>query len=377
MTENNKTAKQHCCENCTCGDGANSNRAENKIPEAPWINRYISTPAGDVPVVKTELLTSDKLSACKVRWGIGRMKYRVTPGLYAVGDPDSESPVFVTANFKLTFDKFRSQLGGVDGWILVLDTNGINVWCAAGKGTFGTEELVRRIKTVELEKIVSKKKLILPQLAAPGVSAHNVKELSGFRVKYGPVKANDIKAFIEAGNKATPEMRRVTFNMWERAVLIPNDMMQNLRFLLYTALAFLIISGFGPGIYSLQRVLQYGLPSVILIFIAYFAGMIFTQLFLPFLPGRSFSAKGGWIGAVIAVLAGWILFENQIITSYFGIASWMFLIPSVTSFIAMNYTGVSTYTSLSGVLKEMKIALPIQIILAVIGIGLWITGLFV
>ena len=82
----------------------------------------------------------------------------------------------MTANYKLSFDAIRKNLSGQNGWILVLDTKGINVWCAAGKGTFGTNELVKRIRLVSLEKIVNHKRLILPQLGAAGVAAHKVKE---------------------------------------------------------------------------------------------------------------------------------------------------------------------------------------------------------
>jgi hypothetical protein len=39
------------------------------------------------------------------------------------------------------------------------DTKGINVWCAAWKGTFGTEELIRRIETSGLAAVVSHRTL--------------------------------------------------------------------------------------------------------------------------------------------------------------------------------------------------------------------------
>ena len=204
-----------------------------------------------------------------------------------------------------------------------------------------------------------------------------MKEQSGFRVIYGPVRARDIPAFLEAGSKATSEMRKVTFNFRERAVVIPNDIIINFKFLLITAACFLLLSGFGPGIYSLDRIVSYGIPSVIILTVAYFAGMILPQLLLPYLPGRSFSAKGAWIGVLLAASIGLYLHENGIIASNPGQVSWLFIVPAVMSFIAVNFTGNSTYTSLSGVIKEMKIALPIQIVSAVIGVGLWITGLFV
>ena len=46
-----------------------------------------------VPRVATRLRLGDRLGALGVRLGIGRTRYRVAPGLYAVGDPDSESHV--------------------------------------------------------------------------------------------------------------------------------------------------------------------------------------------------------------------------------------------------------------------------------------------
>ena len=179
----------------------------------------------DIPVIASELNSSDFFGAVMVRWGINRNNYRVKPGLYAVGSPNQESDVFVTANYKLSFDALRKNLSGENGWILVLDTKGVNVWCAAGKGTFGTKELINRIRMVSLEKIVNHRRLILPQLGATGVAAHKVKEETGFNVHYGPVRASDIKKFINDGYRADREMRRVTFGFKDRIKLIPNDFM--------------------------------------------------------------------------------------------------------------------------------------------------------
>ncbi|MCP4566261.1 MAG: acetyl-CoA synthase subunit gamma, partial [FCB group bacterium] len=142
----------------------------NYPADTPWIAGTIKTIVSEINVVKTKLEFSDRLGGCKVRWGMGRMSYIISPGLYAVGSPSDKSPVFVTANFKLSFDHLRSELTGINGWILVLDTKGINVWCAAGKGTFGTDELVHRIRETQLEKVISHRRLILPQLGAPGVA---------------------------------------------------------------------------------------------------------------------------------------------------------------------------------------------------------------
>jgi len=86
-------------------------------------------------------------------------------------------------------------------WLLVLDTKGVNVWCAAGKGTFGTDELVRSIQAANLKQVVRHRDLVLPQLGATGVAAHEVKRATGFSVHYGPVRARDIQAYLAAAGR--------------------------------------------------------------------------------------------------------------------------------------------------------------------------------
>ena len=109
----------------------------------PFVTGNVETPAGKVPQVSSMLTREDHWGTFKARWGVGRMRYTVEPGLYALGRPDKTSRVFVTANYKMSFDCLRGSLPNHNAWVLVLDTKGINVWCAAGKGTFGTDELVR------------------------------------------------------------------------------------------------------------------------------------------------------------------------------------------------------------------------------------------
>jgi len=346
--------------------------------DRPWTVGSMNTTVGDIPLVNTTLQSSDRIGSWKARWGIGRMSYIVTPGLYAVGKPTEKSYVFVSANYKMSFDRLRSELKNIDAWIMVIDTNGINVWCAAGKGTFGTDEIVRRITAVRLGKVVSHRRLILPQLGAPGVRAHEVKNRSGFHVIYGPVRASDIHAYLEAGFKATSEMRRIRFPLRNRIVLTPIELRQANKYLLIAAACFLLLSGLGPGTYSLDRVISFGLISAVLCVLTVVAGATLPPLLLPYLPGKSFSVKGAWIGLAMSAILGWLFLENpDLLPNWFSAAGWFCIMTAVTSFMAMNFTGSSTYTSLSGVLKEMRIAVPGQIIVAVAGIGLWIAGLFV
>jgi len=61
-------------------------------------------------MVATELNWQDRLGTTKVRAGLQRMHYSIEPGLYAVGTPTADSPVFVSANYKLSFDYLRREL---------------------------------------------------------------------------------------------------------------------------------------------------------------------------------------------------------------------------------------------------------------------------
>ncbi len=324
-----------------------------------------------VPVVPTKLNMKDLLGAVMVRWGINRNKFRVSPGLYAVGSPEPESNVFVTANYKLSFDTLRKNLAGLDGWILVLDTKGVNVWCAAGKGTFGTRELVSRISTVSLDKIVNHKRIIVPQLGATGVSAHRVKEESGFSVHYGPVRASDIKKFISEGFRADKEMRSVTFTFKERVKLIPNDFIYSKYYLLGAFAVLFIISGISRNQISYRNFLSEGAPAFLNLFVAYISGIVITPMLLPFIPGRQFSIKGFYTGS-LTFLA--LMLLNHTGSNIFETISWFLIITSVSSFLAMNFTGSSTYTSLSGVKKEMKNSLPFQTGAAIAGIVFQVIG---
>jgi hypothetical protein len=345
--------------------------------EQAFVTGRIATPNGEVPQVSSELAWDDRWGAVKVRWGVGRMQFTVDPGLYGLGNPHEDSPVLVTANYKLSFDELRRALPGLAAWILVLDTRGINVWCAAGKGTFGTEELVARIQSSGLERIVTHRKIILPQLSGPGVAAHQVRKLSGFQPSYGPVRARDLPAYLSAGGRATPAMRRKTFTLRERAVLIPVELVQALKPAVLVMAAFFLFSGFGGTAGYGVNLTNQGLWSVLAIFLALLAGAVLTPLLLPWVPGRAFSFKGWMLG--LAAAAGLNLLKSYFsaggINPLEGLA-WLLLLPAIAAYLAMNFTGASTYTSLSGVKKEMRWALPLEIVSGALGLILWISSRF-
>lgn len=325
-----------------------------------------------VPSAGHTLTLRDRLGAARVRLGIGRDRYAVQPGLYRCGDPGPDAPVLVTANYKLTFDHVRSQVAGIDAWLLVLDTRGVNVWCAAGKNTFGTVELSRRVIDTGLANVVDHRTLIVPQLGATGVAAHDVRAFTGFKVVWGPVRATDIPEFLRRGMQATPAMRRVTFTLKERLTLVPVELSALWRPGVLGALAVLgLTSGLGVWGFSAKALQARGAAVVLAALSGWIAGAVVTPALLPAVPGRAFAAKGALVGTVagFGVFAGSVQGVGPLAGAAVSLAT-----VTLASYVAMNFTGASTFTSLSGVLHEMRRALPWQLGGAFLAAVLWVAS---
>jgi hypothetical protein len=359
---------------CGAPPGPQSSRYEKPgFALLDFVEEFVETPAGMVPHVKTILQRSDYTGTVKVRLGIKRDQYKIAPGLYCVGTPDSEAPVLVTANYKLTFDILRRELRSVSAWILVIDTRGINVWCAAGKELFSTAEVVRCLKLAEVEKVVSHRQLVLPQLAATGVAAHQVKKESGFKVIYGPVKAKDLPKFLNNGLKSEPSMRQVTFGTMERLILIPVELAHLPKPSLWILLTVFAISGIGTHIFSFSAAWVRGVMLAVAYVAGILAGAVATPLLLPWIPGRSFAVKGAIIGVLSA--AGIVaLFRSDLRLS--GAFALILGTTAVSSFLAMNFTGSTPFTSPSGVEKEMRKAIPLQAAALLLALVAWVGSAF-
>ena len=320
-----------------------------------------------MPRIASELNFGDHLGACKARWGIGRMEFIVPPGLYAIGHPSATDPVLVTANYKMSYDLVRRSLAGRNVWLLVLETYGINVWCAAGKGSFGTGELVRRIKGAGLDRVVSHRRLILPILGAPGVAAHEVARRTGFRVSYAAIRAADLPEYLDNGLVTTPEMQRLTFTLYERLVLVPVELVLALKSVaIIGVVSLLLISALGN--------VTAGISGFCAYLGAWLSGVVIGPLLLPWLPGRSFAVKGAFAGLLWSGLfyllaggTGW----NLVVTAAVFLA-----LPAVSAFYTLNFTGCSPYPSRSGVKKEMRIALPAMGGALIISLILLLAGSF-
>ncbi len=338
-----------------------------------FVEEFVETPAGPVPRVKTSLARPDILATALARMSSFRNDYKVEPGLYCVGRPGPDSAVLVSANYKLSFDALRKELSGLDAWILVLDTRGINVWCAAGKGLFCAPEVIRMVKLSGLEEVVRHRNIILPQLSATGVSARDVEKGCGFSVTWGPVRARDIRGFIRAGMKAEFPMRRVTFTFAERLLLVPVELFLLIKPTMWALLAIFVLSGLGVGFFSFNAAWLRGFMAVCALGAGIFAGAVLVPALLPWLPGRAFSLKGaiaGLLGGAGVVLAFWGRargLEDLALVLFAGV---------VSSYLAMNFTGATPFTSPSGVEKEMRRAIPLQAAALLATILAWVGASF-
>jgi hypothetical protein len=317
----------------------------------PGFLGWFKTDTGKVPRIGSRLTFADHLGACKARWGIGRMGYLVTAGLYAIGDPTPEDPVVVTANYKMSYDIVRRALAGRNIWLLVLETFGINVWCAAGKGTFGTDELVRRIEETSLAGVVSHRRLILPILGAPGVAAHEVTRRTGFSIKYGTIRAADLPEYLDNGMVTIQAMRELTFSFYERLVLVPVEIVHSLKSqILFGGVIFLAATLMGGS--------SAGFAALFAFLGAVLTGLAIAPILLPWIPGRSFAAKGALAGLIwgicFYILVGDGSWNIPEMTALF-LAS-----AAVSAFYTLNFTGCTNFTSRSGVKKEMRISIPIM-----------------
>jgi hypothetical protein len=323
-------------------------------------------PVSEIRTTDSTITFANRLDHFLARGGWKRESHRVETGLYRLGNPDPDSPVFASANYTLSYDALRSALADTDAWILVLDTKGINVWCAAGKGTFGTEELVRRIGSTGLAGIVRHRKIIVPQLGAPGISWPEVMRRSKFLVEYGPIRARDLPDYLKT-HTATPTMRRVEFTLKDRLVLTPVESVHSALALFIVTILLWILAGPIAALAAVSAVL---------------AGTVLFPALLPYIPTQDFSTKGLILGLIIAIPFALSFGTNPVMAGWVntaGAATALLIIPAVVAYFALNFTGCTTFTSRTGVKKEIFRYVPVMALMAgsgvVIGIALGICRL--
>jgi NAD-dependent dihydropyrimidine dehydrogenase PreA subunit len=209
-----------------------------------------------------------------------------------IGNPDKDSPVLVTCNFYITVRRLLRTLKGLDLWLLVADSKGVNVWCAAGGEEFNTRSVVSAVKTSGIAERVDHRRLILPPLGAPGICAEDVREKTGWSVQWGPVRMEDIPGYLEQGCRRDENMKRATYDWKER---LDTGLGSLFPFYFIGALFFLFF-----GRHLLLTFLMVGAAT-----------FLFFMVACPYLPGKSGLTKviilDLLLGAVLAITEIWQL----------------------------------------------------------------------
>ena len=247
---------------------------------------------------------------------------KVRTGLYTVGHPDKDSPVLVTGNFDLTVRRLVSAIDGkVNVWLLVADSAGINVWCAAGGGHFTAEKVIAAVKSSHLNEVVNHHALVLPQLCANGVDGWRIREETGWGVHWGPARADDIPAYLTGKRKKSDEMRWVKYLLKDRLEMVTGT----LGF--YALLILLPMFFFWRNLFW---------PTTLSILgMSYFYGIV-----LPWLPGRDGLYKS--IPLTVIALAGLFIYTllwNTMPTQQ--LFHWMVGLSGLSVFTAAELQGMS------------------------------------
>ncbi len=124
---------------------------------------------------------------------------QVEPKIYSIGEPDKNSPVFVTTNFSLTYFIVSGEIenSGTNAWLIVPECEGMSVLTAWAAGKFSGASIAKFIKGIGLEQQVSTREIIIPGYVAQ-ISGELEESLPGWKVVVGPQEAADIESFVKA-----------------------------------------------------------------------------------------------------------------------------------------------------------------------------------
>jgi ubiquinone/menaquinone biosynthesis C-methylase UbiE len=278
---------------------------------------------------------------------------KVKPGLYTIGHPAPDSPVFVTGNYDLTVRRVVKSLDEkIHAWLLVVNSGGINVWCAAGGGFLTSDKIISGIHMTRLEEIVTQRQLILPQLSAVGVDGNDIREKTGWSVQWGPVRAEDIPRYVADGFRKSDDMRSVEFPILARLEMVSGT-------LGFYALLVLV----PVGIFWRSMLLPIAITMIVLSY--------FYALLMPWIPGKDGLVKSIPL-ATIAIL-GVIIYS--IVWDPVSAAEMFNRVMGITAlsvFIAGEFQGMSPLMR-----GEQANWAPEALIAVVLGLVYWLLPKFV
>jgi len=138
-------------------------------------------------------------------------------------------------------------------------------------------------------------------------------------------------------------------------------------------LTLFLLSGVGTGIFSFHVAWQRGLMALSAYAGGILAGAVAAPILLPWIPGRAFALKGTLTG-MVAGLAVVLIFRYSL--GWAEKTALLLITTTVSSYLAMNFTGSTPFTSPSGVEKEMRRAIPLQAAAALVAAAAWVGAAF-
>jgi hypothetical protein len=275
------------------------------------------------------------------------------PGLYAIGEPERDSPILVTGNYDLTVRRvIKNTDGTLDAWLLVVDSAGVNVWCGAGGGFLTAERVIGALKMSGADSWHASKQVVLPQLCANGVDGNSIRDQTGWKVHWGPIRAGDISTYLENGFKKTDGMRTVVFPILDRLEMVSATL----------------------GLYGLMimvPVLVFWRHFFWPVLIALLGLSYFFALALPLIPGKDGLVKS--IPLAIIATAGMIAY-----TSLTGSMDPLLLFRRGVGMVALSVFVAAEMQGMSPLMRGEQANWGWEVVIAVVlgGIYWWIPQLF-
>jgi len=273
--------------------------------------------------------------------------YAIEPGLYYTGEQyDRQTPLLVTANYFLSVFLVARRIRNFNARLLVIDTDGINVWCSAGKEKFSNEEITKQLDRYDRSLLTDDKRvsLILPKLSLAGVRLRELRK-AHIRPVIGPVYAKDLPKYLSLSPFKDCDEDRVVFGLQSR---------------LFTWLPGLVqVLGYGFGIvfvfWVVEQIWKLPVPLGIIAITGILASAY--PILFPWIPGRRFAVKGLWLVAFTSLIIFGLTATGKLVFADLPMA--LLFTFGTAIFYGLSYTGNSAVSNYSRVRKEIARFLPL------------------
>ena len=295
----------------------------------------------------------------------------IEPGVYKSGNPNRDSPIIVTANYDYTYIKVMRNIKKIDAWVLCVDSNGINVWCAARGNDFGNDQLIEAIKATGIQNFTKNNTLILPQLSAGGVAIPQLRMNSKqfpYKIKYGPVWSKDIPSYLKDKPGKKPEkMKLANFTISHRTrAFITHTTFLFRKIFLYPIFGLLVILIALNGVNKLWWVLE--LTAWIVI-----TNAIIAYLFPLSRFTRKFVYKSIFFGTLNVIILSLVNLSIQ--NSIFKVLWSTIFYFWISFFSTMSFSGYTMATSPREIQIEYPVFRKINLTLLIISILCLVIGI--